>query len=188
MRLRGRPWAPWRSRAWRPSPRGGVSDARMSGPVARAVDHALRGHVAEFGLVAPKGGLQAKALGREDQRAAGPGPGDWLDLCRADRAAHRGGRGARGDELEAALRADAALRRLRTILGICLVTADERDPLGGQQGRQPKPLALPSPPSGVQAEGGRGRRAGEQDGPHVLGGSGETPDGRSATIPRPAVL
>jgi hypothetical protein len=44
---------------------------------------------------------------------------------------------------------------------------DERDPPGGPQGRQFEPLAGRS--GGTQAENGRGRRAGEQDGSDDLG-------------------
>ena len=53
--------------------------------------NALRGHLAEFGLVAPKGPASLKllerALGPARGRSAGPGPRDGYALPRADRPA-----------------------------------------------------------------------------------------------------
>lgn len=61
--------------------------------------NALRGHLAEFGLVAPKGPASLTvlehALGPARGGSAGPGSRDGRTPPRADRAPHRGDRAAR---------------------------------------------------------------------------------------------
>lgn len=55
--------------------------------------------------------------------------------------------------------------------------------MGGPQRRQPEPLARRS--RGAQAEDGCGSRAGEQDGPHDLGGHDEAGGLQDGVTPVP---
>jgi len=88
--------------------------------------NALRGHLAEFGLVAPKGPASLKVLeiALADETGELPGPvremgAVYLEqISRLTEVIER-----LADDLEKATRTDATLRRLRTIPGVGPVTA-----------------------------------------------------------------
>ena len=88
--------------------------------------NALRGHLAEFGLVAPKGPASLKVLENAlaDDTSELPGPVREMGSIYLEQIARLTEVIERlADELEAASRTDAALRRLRTIPGVGPVTA-----------------------------------------------------------------
>lgn len=92
----------------------------------RQLINAFRGHLAEFGLVAPKGPASLKVLERalEDETSVLPGPVREMGAICLDRIARLTeviGRLAK--ELETASKTDDQLRRLCTIPGIGPVTA-----------------------------------------------------------------
>jgi len=109
-----------------PGARGRIPDASMSGPATHAAINALRGHLAEFGLVAPKGPASLKLLENalEDEATDLPrtvremGTIYLSQIARLTEVIEQ-----LADELEAALKIDAQLRRLCTIPGIGPVTA-----------------------------------------------------------------
>src|SRR6056297_3251082 len=126
-RLRGRPCASWRSRARRR--RAGRWPFRTHRCLVRQrtqrVD-ALRGHPAEFGLVAPKGPASLKALEIALAVETGelPGPVRKMGAIHLERIARLAEVIERlAEEPETASRTDATSRRLRTIPGIGPVTA-----------------------------------------------------------------
>lgn len=88
--------------------------------------NALRGHLAEFGLVAPKGPASLKVLENalEDQATDLPGPVREMGAIYLDQIARLTEVIEQlAGELEAASKTDAQLRRLCTIPGIGPVTA-----------------------------------------------------------------
>jgi transposase len=88
--------------------------------------NALRGHLAEFGLVAPKGPASLKVLetALADEASELPDAVREMGAIYLEQTARLTEVFARlADELEAASTTDAALRRLRTIPGIGPVTA-----------------------------------------------------------------
>ena len=88
--------------------------------------NALRGHLAEFGLVAPKGPASLKVLENTlaDETSELPGPVRKMGSIYLEQIARLTEVVERlADELETASRTDATLRRLRTIPGIGPVTA-----------------------------------------------------------------
>ncbi|SEF38998.1 Transposase [Methylobacterium sp. 190mf] len=88
--------------------------------------NALRGHLAEFGVVAPKGPANLKVLEEAlaDEVAGLPGAVRAMEIIYLDQIAGLTQVIERlADELETASRMDADLRRLCTIPGIGLVTA-----------------------------------------------------------------
>jgi transposase len=88
--------------------------------------NALRGHLAEFGLVAPKGPASLKVLENAlaDETSELPGPVREMGAIYLEQIARLTEVVERlAAELEAASKTDAVLRRLRTIPGIGPVTA-----------------------------------------------------------------
>ena len=88
--------------------------------------NALRGHLAEFGLVAPKGPASLKVLeaALADETGELPAPVREMGAVYLEQIARLTEVIERlADELEKATRTDATLRRLRTIPGIGPVTA-----------------------------------------------------------------
>ena len=88
--------------------------------------NALRGHLAEFGLVAPKGPASLKLLENAlaDETSGLPSPVQEMGTIYLEQIARLTEVVERlAAELEAASKTDAALRRLRTIPGIGPVTA-----------------------------------------------------------------
>jgi transposase len=88
--------------------------------------NALRGHLAEFGLVAPKGPASLKVLENAlaDETSELPGPVREMGSIYLEQIARLTEVIERlAGELETASKTDAALRRLRTIPGIGPVTA-----------------------------------------------------------------
>ena len=88
--------------------------------------NALRGHLAEFGLVAPKGPASLKVLeiALADETGELPGPVREIGPIHLEQIARLTKVIARlAEELETASRRDATLRRLRTIPGVGPVTA-----------------------------------------------------------------
>lgn len=88
--------------------------------------NALRGHLAEFGLVAPKGPASLKVLENAlaDESSELPGPVREMGSIYLEQIARLTEVIERlAGELETASKTDAALRRLRTIPGIGPVTA-----------------------------------------------------------------
>lgn len=88
--------------------------------------NSLRGHLAEFGLVAPKGPASLKVLENAlaEETSELPGPVREMGKIYLEQIASLTKVVERlADELETASRTDAALRRLRTIPGIGPVTA-----------------------------------------------------------------
>lgn len=88
--------------------------------------NALRGHLAEFGLVAPKGPASLKVLKNalEDQAIDLPNPVREMGAIYVEQIARLSEViGRLAEELEAASRTDTQLRRLCTIPGIGPVTA-----------------------------------------------------------------
>ena len=98
----------------------------MPGPAAQELINALRGHLAEFGLVAPKGPASLKVLENAlaDETSELPGPVREMGSIYLEQIARLTEVIERlAGELETASKTDAALRRLRTIPGIGPVTA-----------------------------------------------------------------
>ena len=88
--------------------------------------NALRGHLAEFGLVAPKGPASLKVLEHvlEDQAIDLPGPAREMGAIYVKQITRlTEGVGRLAEEIEAASRTDTQLRRLCTIPGVGPVTA-----------------------------------------------------------------
>lgn len=88
--------------------------------------NALRGHLAEFGLVAPNGPASLKVLeiALVDETSDLPGPVREMGAIYLEQIGRLTGVIDRlADELEVASRTDAQLRRLCTIPGIGPVTA-----------------------------------------------------------------
>ena len=88
--------------------------------------NALCGHLAEFGLVAPKGPASLKVLENAlaDPASDAPGPVREMGAIYVEQIARLSEViGRLAEELEAASRTDTQLRRLCTIPGIGAVTA-----------------------------------------------------------------
>ena len=109
-----------------PGSSSGVPDAPMPCPAAHAAINALRGHLAESGLVAPKGPASLKVLENAlaDETTDLPSPVRDMGTIYLEQIERLTGVIERlAEELEEASKTDAQLRRLCTIPGIGPVTA-----------------------------------------------------------------